>query len=86
MESLIGKPRVCLFADVEALVERCDFPWMLEGSHHVLHDIDKSGISEMILPILNALEVMEADLEAPIVAEAALSKLRWPTPTDDTTC
>jgi HEAT repeat protein len=75
-EGLISIGKRALVPLLEALVERSDSPWMREGAHHVLHDIDKSGISEMILPILNALEGTEAHLEAPIAAEAALNKLR----------
>jgi len=75
-EGLISIGKKALVPLLEALLERSDSPWMREGAHHVLHDIDNSGISEIILPILNALEGMEADLEAPIVAEAALGKLR----------
>ena len=75
-EGLITIGKKALVPLLEALLERSDSPWMREGAHHVLHDIDKSDISEMILPILNALEGMEADLEAPLVAEAALIKLR----------
>jgi HEAT repeat protein len=75
-EGLISIGKKALVPLLEALLERSDSPWMREGAHHVLHDIDNSGISEIILPILNALEGMEADLEAPIMAEAALSKLR----------
>jgi HEAT repeat protein len=75
-EGLITIGKKALVPLLEALLERSDSPWMREGAHHVLHDMDKSDISEMILPILNALEGMEADLEAPIAAETALSKLR----------
>jgi HEAT repeat protein len=75
-EGLTSIGKKALVPLLEALVERSDSPWMREGAHHVLHDIDKGGINEIIVPVLDALEGMEAHLEAPIAAEAALNKLR----------
>jgi HEAT repeat protein len=62
---------------LHALVERSDSVWVLEGAHHVFHDLARGrpDLKDVLQPVLAALEDIEPSLEVPVAAEAVLNKL-----------
>jgi HEAT repeat protein len=55
------------------LVEQADSNWVREGVHHVLHDMNKGNLHEILQPVLAALEGNNPALEVPLAAQAALA-------------
>ena len=47
--------------------------WVREGVHHVLHDMNKGNLHEILLPVLAALEGNNPALEVPLAAQTALA-------------
>lgn len=61
---------------LRALVKRSDSASLLQGAHHVLHDVMRRGVQKEVLqPLLAALEDFEPSLEVPLAARAALDAL-----------
>jgi HEAT repeat protein len=60
---------------LQALVERSDSVWLLEGARHVLHVLAREGLGPLVSPVLTALVDMEPELEVPEAASIALDKL-----------
>jgi HEAT repeat protein len=50
---------------LEALEHRGDSVWLLEGAHHVFHDLAKGGLRKSLIPVLAALEALEPREGAP---------------------
>ncbi len=78
---------------LEALEHRGDSVFLLEGAHHVFHDLAKGGLRKFLLPVLASLEALEPSMdspwaarhemavEVPLAARQALEmleKLKWP--------
>jgi nucleotide-binding universal stress UspA family protein len=61
---------------LKALIERPDSLWLREGAHHVLHDMDRGDLDDILRPVLGALEDVEPLLEVPSAAEAALDMIK----------
>ena len=76
-EGLIVIGREALVPLLHALVERSDSVWLLEGAHHVFHDLSRGrpDLKDVLQPVLAALEDIEPSLEVPVAAEAVLNKL-----------
>ncbi len=74
-EGLISIGREALVPLLRALIEHPDSLWLREGVHHVLHDVDKEDINEILQPVLAALEGFEPSVEAPLAIKTALSTL-----------
>jgi HEAT repeat protein len=74
-EGLIDIGREALVPLLRMLVEHSDSLWLREGAHHVLHDIDKGDLIEILRPVIAALEGFEPSVETPPVAEIALKSL-----------
>ena len=74
-EGLIRIGRRAIVPLLEALVKHSDSYWLREGIHHVLHDINTGKITEVLRPVLVALEGSEPSLEVPLTAKAALDAL-----------
>ncbi len=55
-EALISIGREALAPLLRTLVKRPDSYWLRTGAHHVLHDIEKWHLDELLWPILVALE------------------------------
>ena len=53
---------------LEALRDRGDSPLLLEGAHHVFHDLTKGGLKKSLTPVLAALEAIEPGREVPWAA------------------
>jgi HEAT repeat protein len=74
-EGLIRIGRKAIVPLLETLVNHSDSYWLREGVHHVLHDMNTGKITEVVRPVLVALEGTEPSLEVPIVAKTALDTL-----------
>lgn len=53
---LIAMGRDALVPMLEALMERSDSVWLRDGAHHVLHDLAKGDLEDLLTPIVAALE------------------------------
>jgi HEAT repeat protein len=62
---------------LRALTKRSDSASLLQGSHHVLHDVmRRRGVpKEVVQPLLAAMEDAQPSLEVPLAARAALDAL-----------
>ena len=74
-EGLIAIGRKSLVPLLRALINNPDSVEIREGTHHVLHDMSGGTTKKILRPVLNALESMEAPLEAPLAAKSALEAL-----------
>jgi hypothetical protein len=74
-EGLIRIGRKAIVPLLETLVNHSDSYWLREGIHHVLHDMNKGKITEVLRPVLEALEGTAPSLEVPLAAKAALDTL-----------
>jgi HEAT repeat protein len=74
-EGLIAIGRPTLIPLLRKLTEESDSLWLREGAHHVLHSITLGNLAEILLPVRNALEDIEAPLEVPFAAKVALESL-----------
>jgi HEAT repeat protein len=74
-EGLIRIGRKAIVPLLETLVNHSDSYWLREGIHHVLHDMNKGKIAQVLQPVLVALEGPEPSLEVPVAAKAALDTL-----------
>jgi HEAT repeat protein len=61
---------------LKALIERPDSIWMREGAHHVLHDLARGELKEVLWPVVATLEDVDSPVEVPFAAEAALNALK----------
>jgi HEAT repeat protein len=76
-EGLIVIGRDALAPLLHALLERSDSEWLREGAHHVFHDLARGrpDFSNILQPVLKALEDVEPAIEVPFAAKDALNKL-----------
>jgi hypothetical protein len=74
-EGLIRIGRKAIVPLLEVLVNHSDSYWLREGIHHVLHDMNTGKITEVLRPVLVALEGPEPSLEVPLAAKATLDTL-----------
>ena len=74
-EGLIYMGKSALVPLLQAIRERPDSFWLREGVHHVLHDVNNGKITEIIRPVIVALESFEPSVEAPPAIEKALEVL-----------
>lgn len=74
-EGLIAIGRPTLIPSLRRLSEKSDSLWLREGAHHVPHGINMGNQEEILLPVRNALEDIEAPLVVPFVAQVGLKSL-----------
>jgi HEAT repeat protein len=74
-EGLISIGHEALVPLLRALMEHPDSLWLREGVHHVLHDVDKGDLTEIIQPVIAALEGFEPSVEVPLAASTVLKAL-----------
>jgi hypothetical protein len=74
-EGLIRIGRKAIVPLLQALVKHSDSYWLREGIHHVLHDMNTTKITEVLRPVLEALEGPEPSLEVPPAAQSVLDTL-----------
>jgi HEAT repeat protein len=58
-----------------ALIEHSDSIWLRQGAHHVLHDMDKGNIGEIIRLLLPALSDTEPSEFIPVLAKKTFDTL-----------
>ena len=61
---------------LKELIQRPDSLWLLEGAHHVLHDLRDPEVGQYIRPVILALEDMEPSIKAGIAARSALDTIK----------
>jgi hypothetical protein len=75
-EGLIALGSRGLVPVLRALVERSGSVRLRQGAHHVLHDLARRGdLTEVLQPLVAALEGIEPSLQVPVAAEAVLEAL-----------
>jgi HEAT repeat protein len=74
-EGLIAIGRPTLIPLLRKLTEKPDSLWLREGAHHILHGINMENMEQILLPVRNALEDIEASLVVPFAAKTALKSL-----------
>jgi HEAT repeat protein len=74
-EGLIALGSKGLVPLLRALIDHSDSVWLRQGAHHVLHDLAKGILKDLVQPVLAALEGVEPSLEVPVAAETALRAL-----------
>jgi HEAT repeat protein len=74
-EGLIRIGRDAVMPLLHALIKRPESTWLREGAHHVLHDMTEGELKKLLEPVLAALEDLDAAIEVPIAAHAALDAL-----------
>jgi hypothetical protein len=74
-EGLILIGREALAPLLQALMEHPDSLWLQEGVHHVLHDVEKGDLAEILQPVIVALEGFEPSVEVPLAVQTALRTL-----------
>ena len=60
---------------LHALIERPESVWLREGAHHVLHDLASSDLRAVLMPVLKALEDVDATVVVPLAAETCLEEM-----------
>lgn len=58
-----------------ALEERPESAWLLQGAHHVLHDLEDPALRELVAPTLEALESFEPEMKVMFAANDLRVKL-----------
>jgi HEAT repeat protein len=74
-EGLIALGSKGLVPLLRALIDHSDSVWLRQGAHHVLHDLAKGNLKDLLQPVVAALEDVEPSLEVPVAAETALHAL-----------
>lgn len=74
-EGLIALGGEGLIPLLHALSERSDSLWLREGAHHVLHNISRGELREVLQPVLAALDDIEPSVEVPFAARTLLNEL-----------
>ncbi len=74
-EGLINIGRKAVVPLLEALVGNLKSIWLRQGAHHVLHDMDRGDLDEVLRPVMSALEDVEPYIEVPVAARKALDML-----------
>jgi len=74
-EALIAVGSPALPALLQALVDRSNSTWLLEGTHHVLHTLQATDIGPVVRPVVTALEHSAREEAAPVAAHEALQQL-----------
>jgi HEAT repeat protein len=74
-EGLINIGRRAVTPLLEALIENPSSTWLQQGAHHVLHDMNRGDLDEVLKPVMQALEDVEPYVEVPVSARRALDQL-----------
>ena len=74
-EGLIVLGRKALIPLLNALIENADSQEMRDGTHHILHDMNRNGIHRILRPVMKALESTDPALEVPAAAHQAVEEL-----------
>ncbi len=75
-EGLVGLGMDGLKPLLRALIDHGDSPLLLDGAHHVIHDMAKGGLRKYLDPVLASLEGVGTAVKAPVAASNALEMMR----------
>ena len=76
-EALTNIGKDSLIPLLTALVEHGGESFELrQGAHHVLHDMDRGDLDEILQPVMTAVEDTALSVEVPLIAKKALDALR----------
>jgi HEAT repeat protein len=75
-EGLIAIGRDALVPLLETLIERSDSVWLRGGAHHVLHDMAKGELGDLLTPVVAALDGVDPEIGVRGPASKALEGLR----------
>lgn len=75
-EGLIAINREALVPLLETLVERSNSVWLRGGAHHVLHELAKGDLEDLLTPIVAALDGVAPEIGLLRPASKALRELR----------
>ncbi|MEW6141695.1 MAG: HEAT repeat domain-containing protein [Chloroflexota bacterium] len=75
-EALINIGSEVLIPLLEALINKPDSVWLREGAHHVLHDMDRGSLDNVLVPLMKSLEDANVDSIMPPLAAKALDAVR----------
>jgi HEAT repeat protein len=74
-EGLINIGREAVVPLLEALIDNSKSIWMQQGAHHILHDMNRGDLNQVLRPVMSALEDVEPSVEVPVAARKALDTL-----------
>jgi len=74
-EGLINIGQKAVAPLLEALINNAKSIWLRQGAHHVLHDMNRGDLDELLRPVMSALEDFEPYVEVPVAARKALDML-----------
>ncbi len=74
-EALITMGKDGVEALLQELTRNSDSLWMLQGAHHVFHDIKEQQFKQALKPVLDALDDVEPTIQVPIAAKKVLDGL-----------
>jgi HEAT repeat protein len=74
-EGLINIGQKAVAPLLEALINNANSIWLRQGAHHVLHDMNRGNLDELLRPVMSALEDFEPYVEVPVAARKALDML-----------
>jgi HEAT repeat protein len=69
----IGKPAVKPL--LQALINKPNSILLKKGVHHILFDMNRGDLDEILRPVMTALDRYEQNIEVPVAAEQALEKM-----------
>ena len=75
-EGLIAIGRDALIPLLKTLIKKPDSVWLREGAHHVLHDLSKTSLKNLLTPVLAGLEGVYPEIGVYEPALKALQGLR----------
>ena len=70
----VGKPAGVPL--LKALVHNPNSILLRKGAHHILFDMNRGDLDEILQPVMNALDKFVQNIEVPVEAEKALQKLQ----------
>jgi hypothetical protein len=74
-EGLINIGRPAVVPLLRAVIDYPKSVWLLQGAHHVLHDMYRGDWDGILRPVMIALESFEPSVEAPVAAKNAIDIL-----------
>jgi hypothetical protein len=81
-EGLIGMGIAGLIPTMDALITEKKRDWIWDGAHHVIHDLSKGRLENILKPVLDAYDSGEPHLAVPLAVRKALAELRTMQKTD----
>jgi hypothetical protein len=75
-EGLINIGQKAMVPLLEALIDRPKSVWLQQGTHHILHDMDRGELDELLRPVMDALEDFEPYVGVSVSAREALDTLK----------